>query len=109
MAAERADAVPQAEDLDDVILAYVEALEAGQSPDRAAWLARYPHFTDDLADFFADRDQFSSIVAPIVTETPRLSSSRLPQAVVLDAPAPLPARRVVGRYQVLQEIPFPRP
>ena len=33
MAAQRADAVPQAEELDEVILAYVEAVEAGQSPD----------------------------------------------------------------------------
>jgi serine/threonine-protein kinase len=104
MAAERADAVPQAEELDDVILAYVEAAEAGQSPDRAAWLARYPQFAAELSAFFADQDQFSSLVAPIRAETPRPSSSRLPEAVVLDAPAPLPAGCVVGGYELLEEI-----
>jgi len=48
MAAERADAVGRAEELDEVILAYVEAVESGQSPDRAAWLGRYPHLAAEL-------------------------------------------------------------
>jgi serine/threonine-protein kinase len=104
MAAERADAVPRADELDEVILAYVEAIEAGQSPDRSAWLARYPQLADELNAFFADQDQFSSIVAPIVTDTPRQSSARVAEAVVLDAPAPLAAGSVVGGYELMEEI-----
>jgi tetratricopeptide (TPR) repeat protein len=104
MAAERADASPQAEELDEVILAYVEAVEAGKNPDRADWLARYPRLANELAAFFADQDQFSSLVAPIRAETPRPSSSRIPEAVVLEAPAPLASGCLVGDYELLDEI-----
>ena len=40
-------------DLDDVILAYLKAVDSGQSPDSDAWLARYPQFAGDLIPFFA--------------------------------------------------------
>jgi serine/threonine-protein kinase len=104
MAAERADMVGRAEELDEVILAYVEAVEAGQSPDRAGWLARYPHLADELAAFFADQDQFSSLVAPIAVNTPRPSGSRPSGGVVLEPPPPLAAGCVVGEYELLDEI-----
>ena len=107
MAADRADAVPEAEQLDDVILAYLEAVEVGESPDRAAWLARYPHLADELAAFFADQDQFSSLIAPISADTPRLSSPRLPNTVAHAAPAPAAppaAGRVIDDYELIEEI-----
>jgi serine/threonine-protein kinase len=104
MAAERANAVGQAEELDEVILAYVEAVEAGQSPDRAAWLARYPHLAGELAAFFADQDQFTCLVAPIAVNTPRPSRGRSPGAVALDVSPPLVAGCLIGEYELLDEI-----
>jgi serine/threonine-protein kinase len=104
MAAERADAVGRAEDLDEVILAYVEAVEAGQSPDRAAWLARYPELADELAAFFADQDRFSSVVAPISVSSLPPTVPYRGEAVVLDADPPLAAGCVVGAYELLDEI-----
>jgi len=104
MAAERADAVGRAEELDEVILAYVEAVESGQSPDRAAWLGRYPHLAAELSDFFADQDQFSSLVAPICVNTPPPSRSRSLGELALELPAPLPAGCMVGDYELLDQI-----
>ncbi|MBX9578942.1 MAG: serine/threonine protein kinase, partial [Gemmataceae bacterium] len=40
-------------DLDDAVLSYLAAVDAGANPDPAAWLVRYPQFADQLAPFFA--------------------------------------------------------
>jgi WD40 repeat protein/serine/threonine protein kinase len=40
-----------------VVAAYLEAVDAGETPDRQQWLARYPEFALLLADFFAARDR----------------------------------------------------
>ncbi len=103
MAAERTDAVTPAEDLDEIILAYLEAVEAGQAPDRAAWLARHAHLAEELAAFFADQDQFSSLVAPLCVDTPLPSRSGRGDSLVLDV-APLVAGCLVGDYELLDEI-----
>ncbi len=39
--------------LDEIITAYLKAVEAGDAIVQAAWLKRYPDLADDLAEFFA--------------------------------------------------------
>jgi serine/threonine-protein kinase len=102
MAAERPDAVGSAEELDDVILAYVEAVEAGQPADRTAWLTRYPHLADELGHFFADQDQFSSLVAPICVNTP--PPQRGSGAVALEVRPPLASGCLIGDYELLDDL-----
>src|SRR5262245_58137159 len=51
--------------LNEVLLAYVEALEAGRAPDRRAWLARHPEFAAELEEFFAGRDRLEHLAAPL--------------------------------------------
>jgi tRNA A-37 threonylcarbamoyl transferase component Bud32 len=47
--------------LNAVLLAYLEACEAGHEPDRAAWLAAHPDLGDELAEFLAGRDEIERL------------------------------------------------
>jgi serine/threonine protein kinase len=85
-------------DLDDVVLAYLKSLDAGEEPDMNAWLARYPQFAADLAAFFRCERQLAfvgSISTPIaMDDTP----SR-------DAVEPRPDVAVVaGRFELGPEL-----
>ena len=56
MSGEDHPSADQTRELDEVIAAYLEAVEQGVSPSRDTWLARYPQFATRLAEFFADQD-----------------------------------------------------
>src|SRR5262249_12288645 len=53
------------ERLNEVLLAYVEAREAGREPDRAALLAAHPDLSDDLLTFFAGHDEVERLAVPL--------------------------------------------
>src|SRR5437879_4051396 len=82
----------------EVLAAYLDALEAGQKPDRRAWLERYPELAADLAEFFANRDQ---LLPPSLSAAPAIGprSGRVPSAAA--GPERLPA---FGDYEILAEI-----
>jgi eukaryotic-like serine/threonine-protein kinase len=48
-----------------VLLAYVEALEQGQEPDRAQLLAEHPDLRPDLEVFLAGHDEMARLTAPL--------------------------------------------
>lgn len=50
--------------LDEVITAYLKAVEAGTAVDQAEWLKRYPELADDLAEFFAGQCSLERMAAP---------------------------------------------
>ena len=47
------------------VAAYLEALDAGQAPDREAFLRQHPDLAEDLAAYFAQLDHFQDFVAPL--------------------------------------------
>src|SRR5260370_30977818 len=49
--------------LDEVLAAYLKAVEAGHAADRGEWLARHPQFAAELGEFFADQNQFERFAA----------------------------------------------
>jgi WD40 repeat protein len=79
-----------ASELEDIILAYLSAVDAGQAPDRREFLNRHPQFASELAAFFADQDQTASDIAPLRNAGP--------------AGTALPKSPSFGDYELLEEI-----
>ena len=52
-------------DLDDVIAAYLKAVETGAAPNPQSLTARYPAFAKELGEFFADQQGFQRLAEPI--------------------------------------------
>src|SRR6516165_10129798 len=77
-------------ELEDIILAYLTAVDAGQAPSRQDLLNHYPEFASDLAAFFADQDQTASYVSPLRNVGP--------------AGALVPQDPSFGDYQLLEEL-----
>jgi hypothetical protein len=53
------------ERLNEVLLGYVEALEAGRAPDRREFLAAHPDLRGELTEFLAGHDEVERLAAPI--------------------------------------------
>jgi tetratricopeptide (TPR) repeat protein len=95
--------------LDEVLTAYLKAVESGEAPDRAEWLARYPDLADALREFFGDQDQLDSFAAPLrpagqaarITVGPGSPDATLPQGLER---APGLDARSFGDYELLQLI-----
>src|SRR6516164_6336092 len=77
-------------ELEDVILTYLTAVDTGQAPARQEFLNRYPHFAPELAAFFADQDQTVACVAPLRNVGP--------------AGAAMLKNSSFGDYELLEEI-----
>src|SRR5262249_20324186 len=84
------------ERLNALVLAYLEALEAGQTPDRNEWLARDPDLACDLARYFEDQDRLEHLAAPL-----RGAVQAPPPALVETAAIPVPGIQPFGDYDLL--------
>jgi tRNA A-37 threonylcarbamoyl transferase component Bud32 len=85
---------PHHDPLDAVIAEYLQQVEAGVVPDRAALLARHLDLADGLRAFFADYDRLDRQAGEL-----RLSQGPHPA----DGPEP-PRVRYFGDYELLEEI-----
>jgi len=59
------DSAVRERQVDEIIAAYLAAVDAGQASDRREWLARYPEFAAELRVFFADHDQVDQMASPL--------------------------------------------
>jgi hypothetical protein len=89
--------------LQDVLADFLRAVEAGRVPDRQAILAQHPDLADELASFFANRDQFARLAAPVAN--PAVPPA---DAATLGADAAAvgvgDSLRYFGDYEVLEEV-----
>jgi serine/threonine protein kinase/Tfp pilus assembly protein PilF len=93
--------------LDDVVVAYLEAVETGQAPDPPQWLARYPDLAAELAEFFADQQQVKRWTEPLRA----VASGATPAAADPNRTTPegtraaaVPPLGSFGDYELLEEI-----
>jgi WD40 repeat protein/tRNA A-37 threonylcarbamoyl transferase component Bud32 len=93
--------------LNDVIAAYLEAVEACQAPDRPEWLARHPDLADDLRKFFANHDRLKQVGEPLRPAAPveqpnAVQATLAPEEPVADQA--LGTVRYFGDYELREEI-----
>jgi hypothetical protein len=90
--------------LQQVLVEYLEALEAGRAVDRQTLQARYPEFAAEVAELLANREKLDRLTAPL---------RAMAQAESIDMPcrpeenpgATLPeGGRSFGDYEILEEI-----
>jgi hypothetical protein len=85
--------------LGEVIAQYLQAVEGGESPDRAALLAAHPDLAAELAAYFADLDRMNQVAAPL-----RLADPEQTLAPDGESQNALPTVRYFGDYELLDEI-----
>jgi eukaryotic-like serine/threonine-protein kinase len=91
--------IPQ-DSLDVLIAAYLEAVDAGQLPDRQELLEQHPKHADALRSFFTDHDRMNRAAAPL-----RLAAASDSTNVAGEGGAgALPRVHYFGDYELLEEI-----
>src|SRR5262245_28220314 len=50
---------------DEILAAYLCALDAGQTPEPSEWIVRHPELADELRDCFDAMDEVNRLAAPI--------------------------------------------
>jgi hypothetical protein len=83
MSNETVDSSEREQRLDEVILAYLNAVDAGQTIERQEWLERYPDLAPELTSFFNHQDQVEPFVS--LLRGPALDPYRMAHAL-LDFP-----------------------
>ena len=87
--------------LQEVLAAYLRAVEAGQAPDRAELLARHPDLADELASFLTNRDDFVRLAQPVTP--PACEAATVGANGATDGvPAVGDTLRYFGDYEILE-------
>ena len=93
--------------VNEIISAYLEAIDAGQRPDRQEWLRRYPEFAAELEAFLTDYEHVDRVAEPlrpavepgIVPDVPATRGSSRPAELSVGAIV-----RYFGDYELIEEI-----
>jgi outer membrane protein assembly factor BamB/tRNA A-37 threonylcarbamoyl transferase component Bud32 len=99
------DSAVREQRLHEVLLGYMQAVDAGQEPDRGELLAQYPDLAAELASFFAGQDQVRQLAEPLRQAAPA-AGNELPTSPPRETPADQPPSgvRAFGDYELLEEV-----
>src|SRR5437762_2948425 len=84
--------------LQQVLLAYLQAMDAGQAPDRAELQRQHPDLAADLQAYFADQERLEQLARP-VQQAPALTLPTEEQLTSTGSRV-----RYFGDYELLEEI-----
>jgi WD40 repeat protein/tRNA A-37 threonylcarbamoyl transferase component Bud32 len=92
--------------LSGVIAAYLQGVDAGQTPDRDELLRRHPDLADELRRFFGDQDQLDRLARPLraAAEESDNEAALLPALPFLSAPGAGDRVSYFGDYELLDVI-----
>ena len=82
--------------LDRVIAAYLDALQAGQAPDREELLRRHPQWARELQSFFADHDRVQALAGQVLAPV-------TPSGAAAPPSGGTPVQRW-GEFELLEEV-----
>jgi hypothetical protein len=119
MASNHSASSSREERVNQAIAAYLEAADAGRPPDRREFLARHADIAPELEAFFADRDRFQRLAAPLPPAAPARPGANDPTTSPLGvgaeaatvapingegAATELSTGRSFGDYELLEEV-----
>jgi hypothetical protein len=89
--------------LEAILHAYLQAVDAGRAPDRAALLRQHPDLAPELAAFFANQDAVAQVAQAMAPARAAAESATLAPG---ESAVPPPGTRVryFGDYELLEEI-----
>jgi serine/threonine protein kinase len=94
MGSESVESAQREQQLDEVLFAYLKAVESGQKSDRRGWLDRYPELAAGLQSFFDDQDRVDGLAAPL-----RAAVRGEPPSV-----GPLAESSQLGDFRIVREV-----
>jgi WD40 repeat protein/tRNA A-37 threonylcarbamoyl transferase component Bud32 len=94
---DKGDSAAQEQRLQEVLLPYLQALDAGQAPDRQELLRRHPDLAAELEAFFAGQEQLHHLIKSVEASTVAPGAPAAPSAA-------LDKVRYFGDYELLVEI-----
>jgi WD40 repeat protein/tRNA A-37 threonylcarbamoyl transferase component Bud32 len=92
------------ERLQSILVAYIEAAEAGRAPSREELLTRHPEFAAELAEFLDGRERIDRAAGPLHAAGPSPTENATVGPAAGQAVAPLGKVRYFGDYELLEEI-----
>jgi eukaryotic-like serine/threonine-protein kinase len=110
MSEEYAAASEREQRFNDVVAAYLDAVEEGRPADQQELLARHPDLAPELQLFFDEQEELARLAAPLravaqaIARSPPPTGPPLPDPLGIFSTSPEAGPRIIGDYELIREI-----